>query len=125
MTRSLANLHESFINKAREPFVKGVLPVEPREAFLPIVPMNIWKKSQEQYIKKYEFREQKQRNEFIKQLLDYEDEVGHNAKMVINEDVVVVMLQTKDIDRVTELDKEYAKYADAVYKDVVHVPLGL
>ena len=39
--------------------------------------------------------------------------------MVINEGFVVLMLQTKDIEKVTELDKEYAKYADAVYKDVV------
>lgn len=125
MTRSLATLHESFINKAREPFVKGTLPVQTKEDFLPVIPVNTWKKSQEYYVKKFDFREQKHRNEFIKQLLEYEDEVGHNAKLVINEGLVVVMLQTKDIELVTELDKEYARYADSVYKDVVHIPLDL
>jgi len=122
MMRSLANIHEAFINKAREPMIKGTIPIEPKEAFLPVVPMNTWKKSAEFYVKKFEFRVQKHRNEFIKQLLEYEDEVGHNAKMVINEGLVVLMLQTKDIERVTELDKEYSKYADAVYKDVVLIP---
>ena len=102
--------------------IKGTLPIEPKESFLPVVPMNTWKKSDEYYVKKFEFRVQKHRNEFIKQLLEYEDDVGHNAKMVVNEGLVVLMLQTKDIDRVTELDKEYSKYADAVYKDVVLIP---
>ena len=120
--RSLADLHESFINKAREPFVKGVLPVKPKEGFLPVIAMNTWKKSEDYYVKKFEFRVQAHRNEFIKQLLEYEDEVGHNAKMVVNEGLVVLMLQTKDLERVTEIDKEYAKYADAVYKDVVLIP---
>lgn len=121
MIRKLADLHETFINKAREPMIKGALPVHAKEAFLPIVAVNSWKKSQEYYVKKFEFRIQKHRNDFIKNLLEYEDEVGHNAKMVINEGVVVLMLQTKDIERVTEIDKEYAKFADAVYKDVILV----
>lgn len=120
--RSLSDLHESFINKAREPFIKGVLPVKPKEGFLPVIAMNTWKKSEDYYVKKFEFRVQTHRNEFIKQLLEYEDEVGHNAKMVVNEGLVVLMLQTKDLERVTEIDKEYAKYADAVYKDVVLIP---
>lgn len=124
MTKSLRLLHETFINKARTPMIKGTLPIEPTEAFLPVIPMNSWKKSQEHYVKKFEFRIQEQRDAFIKQLLNYEADVGHHAKMVINKDLVVLMLQTKDIDRVTELDKEYAKHADSVYKDVVHVPFG-
>ena len=122
MTRTLVDLHESFINKSREPFIKGTLPIKAKEDFLPIVAMNVWKKSDSYYVKKFEFRTQSHRNEFVKQLFEYETDVGHNAKMVVNEGLVVLMLQTKDIERVTELDKEYAKYADAVYKDVVLIP---
>jgi len=124
MTKSLRLLHETFINKARTPMLKGSLPIEPSESFLPVIPMNTWKKSQEYYVKKFEFRIQEQRDMFIKQLLNYEADVGHHAKMVINKDLVVLMLQTNDVNRVTELDKEYAKHADAVYKDVVHIPFG-
>jgi len=120
--KTLTDLHESFINKAREPIVKGILPVQPKEGFLPVVAVNTWKKSEDYYVKKFEFRVQTHRNEFIKQLLEYEDEVNHNAKMVIDEGTVVLMLQTKDLKRITEIDKEYAKYADAAYKDVVLIP---
>lgn len=102
--------------------IKGTLPVDPVEAFLPVVPMNTWKKSQDSYVKKFEFRLQEQRDMFIKNLLNYEADVGHHAKMVINKDLVVLMLQTKDVNIVTELDKEYAKHADSVYKDVVQIP---
>ena len=123
MSKTLKLLHENFINKARSPFIKGVLPINPVEAFLPVVPMNTWKKSKESYVKKFEFRIQEQRDLFIKQLLNYEADVGHHAKLVINNDCVVIMLQTHDVKIVTELDKEYAKHADAVYKDVVHLPL--
>lgn len=121
MSRTLRNLHEAFINKAREPMIKGALPISPVEEFLPVVPMNTWKKTDEYYVKKFEFRLQVQRDMFIKVLLNYEADVGHHAKMVINEGLVVLMLQTKDVKNVTELDKEYAKHADAVYKDVVHI----
>ena len=120
--RTLAELNETFINKAREPFVKGILPVQPKEGFLPVIAMNTWKKSENYYIKKFEFRVQSHRNDFIKQLLEYEDEVGHNAKMIIDEGTALLMLQTKTLERVTEIDKEYSKYADAVYKDVVLIP---
>lgn len=120
--RTLAELNETFINKAREPFVKGNLPVQPKEGFLPVIAMNTWKKSENYYIKKFEFRVQSHRNDFIKQLLEYEDEVGHNAKMIIDEGTALLMLQTKTLERVTEIDKEYSKYADAVYKDVVLIP---
>ena len=41
---TLAELNETFINNAREPFVKGILPVQPKEGFLPVIAMNTWKK---------------------------------------------------------------------------------
>lgn len=122
MTKTLRLLHETFINKARTPMLKGSLPIEPSEAFLPVIPVNTWKKSAEHYVKKFEFRVQDQRDMFIKQLLNYEADVGHHAKMVVSKDIVVLMLQTNDVSRVTELDKEYATHADAVYKDVVQIP---
>jgi pterin-4a-carbinolamine dehydratase len=120
--KSIASLHENFISNARTPMIKGSLPIDPVKASLPVIPMNSWKKSQEHYVKKYDFRVVQHRNDFIKQLLNYEQDVGHHAKFIIEEDNVVLMLQTKNIKSVTELDKEYAKHADSVYKDVVLIP---
>jgi pterin-4a-carbinolamine dehydratase len=120
--KSIASLHENFISNARTPMIKGSLPIDPVKASLPVIPMNSWKKSQEYYVKKYDFRVVQHRNDFIKQLLNYEQDVGHHAKFIIEEDNVVLMLQTKNIKSVTELDKEYAKHADSVYKDVVLIP---
>ena len=53
MTKTLRLLHETFINKARTPMLKGSLPIEPSAAFLPVIPVNTWKKSAEHYVNKF------------------------------------------------------------------------
>jgi pterin-4a-carbinolamine dehydratase len=40
----------------------------------------------------------------------------------VSEGSVSIRLQTKDIAEVTELDREYAKWTDELYKDVVYSP---
>jgi pterin-4a-carbinolamine dehydratase len=40
--------------------------------------------------------------------------------MIIKEETIQVELLTKNVEQVTELDKEYAKYADDVFKDIVY-----
>lgn len=116
----LARLHEEFLDKARRPMTFGGLPVMPREADVPLIPVNKWTKTDGTLKKSYQFRLMDQRNSFVKQLLDHEIEVNHNASISIDEDIVVLKLQTKDIKQITELDKEYAKWADELYKDVVY-----
>ena len=44
----------------------------------------------------------------------------HFLTGMIEEENVTINLQTKDIGQVTELDKEYSKWADELYKDIVY-----
>lgn len=117
---SLRLLHEEFIEKARRPMNFGSLPVKPSAPDLPVIPVNRWTKSDGSLLKKYYFRLGRQRNSFITQVLDHEEEVGHHADMTITEDSVSLRLQTKNVEQVTELDKEFAKWADSTYKDVCY-----
>ena len=117
---SLRMLHEDFIEKARRPMTFGGLPVSPTTPQLPVIPVNKWTKSEGSLLKKYYFRLGEQRNSFVKQVLDHEDEVGHHADITITEDSVSLRLQTKNLEQVTELDKEFAKWADVTYKDVCY-----
>ncbi len=57
---------------------------------------------------------------FVMGLLGYEAQVEHNADIRISHDEVSLKLQTKDIGKATELDKEYARYADILFKDLVY-----
>jgi len=120
--KQLSRLHEEFIDKARRPMNFGALPVLPREKDVPIMAVNKWEKieSPRRLRKKFQFLNQDLRNDFVRSLLKYEDETMHNATITINENEVVLDVYTKDVDQITELDKEYAKHADTLYKDVVY-----
>lgn len=118
----LSKLHEEFIDMARRPMSFGSVPVLPREKDVPIIATNKWEivDSPRRLRKSFEFLGQPMRNDFVKGILSYEDDCGHNAIVTIDENKVTLDIRTKDIDQITELDKEYAKYVDLLYKDVVY-----
>lgn len=118
----LTLLHESFIEKANRPMTFGALPVRARVPEAPIVPMDRWREADGALYKTYRFREPEWRDQFIVALLNYERDVQHNAQIRIDEDEVSLRIQTKTAERVTELDKEYARFADCVFKDLSSRP---
>jgi len=118
--KQLSQLHESFIDAARRPMDFGRLPVKPQDADVPVIPSNKWSTADSCLTKTYEFRLPEQRNDFLKQVLDHEVEVGHNADLFVTEGSVEVKLQTKDIGHATELDREFAAWSDELYRDVVY-----
>ena len=124
--KKLNHLHEEFIEKARRPMTFGRLPIKPIEGDIAIVAVDKWTTtSNPRSLKKsFRFMSIERRNAFVKKLLQYEAETLHNATMTIDESSVTVVLFTKDINTITELDKEYAKYADLLYKDIVYNPVN-
>ncbi len=56
---------------------------------------------------------------FVSGLLQFEDAYGHNAKIIIESLNVRIEVYTHDVDDVTELDIEYAQYADGLWMDMV------
>jgi len=118
----VSSLHEVFIEKARRPMTFGRLPIKPVENDLAIIPVEKWVKvdSPPRLKKKFRFRSQKLRNEFVKEIFDIELEKNHNAAITIDEDFVVIELRTKDIDQITEIDKEFSKTIDVLFKDIVY-----
>ena len=118
----LKQLHREFIEKANRPMTFGALPVEPKEAEAPLFPVERWREVDHVLVKTYQFRRDGDRDRFLMGLLEYERQVQHNATLVVQADRVGLRLTTHDIDRVTELDKEYARFADVLFKDVVYDP---
>lgn len=116
----LSRLHEEFIDSARRPMDFGRLPVMPRGRDVPVIATDKWKKSDNSLIKTFKFISNELRNDFVRQLLIHEEKVGHNATFTIQSEIVTLTLQTRDVEQITELDKEYAKTADELYKDVVY-----
>ena len=118
----LKQLHEEFISNANRPMSFDKLPIAPVPASVPIVAVEKWmvQPGTKQLTKNYRFRMTPQRNDFVQGLLDYESNVQHHAVIVVEEESVKVSLITKDIDQVTSIDKEYAKFCDVLYRDIVY-----
>jgi pterin-4a-carbinolamine dehydratase len=119
---NLKKLHESYIELSKRPMSLGRLPISPQNPELPVIPMDKWviKGNPKKLIKTFRFRRPNDRNEMIKALLDYETETQHKADIIIKDEMLQIQLYTKNVEVVTEIDKEYAKYADQIFKDIVY-----
>lgn len=122
--KTLADIRESFIEKPQRSISLGRLPVSPLKQEAPIVPMDRWelKGDPQALVRKYSFRRIGDRARFINEIMAYEDDTNHNATIVIDHENVYIRLITKNIEQVTELDKEYAQYADSLFRDIVYSP---
>ena len=116
----LAELHKEFIERSRRPLLYNDLPIVVKNQDKPVIAIEKWSTKDGKLSKKFMFESYDDRNEFIKSILEYESEVGHHCEMKISENDVTISLLTKDVNKVTELDKEFAKYADTVRKDLVY-----
>lgn len=116
----LQKLHEVFIEKAHRPMSFGSLPVRVREAEVPVIAIDRWKEAAGALYKTYRFRRLVDRNDFVIQLLAYEASTSHNAQIRIEGESIDLKVQTKSINKVSELDKEYAHYADVLFRELVY-----
>jgi pterin-4a-carbinolamine dehydratase len=102
----------------------GRLPVEPSATEVPLVAVERWVVSPETKMltKTFKFHDVWMRNEFLTKILTYEAGEQHNAVMTVTEDEVKLELVTKNTERITERDKEYARFADDTFKDLFLQP---
>lgn len=118
---SLKSLHREFIEKAnRQMTLGGKLPINAKEPVHVIIATERWGMLDDKLVKTYNFLNQDDKVDFIVALMKYESSVGHHAALVMNRDKIVIQLQTKDLGKVTEIDKEYAKFADSLFKDILY-----
>ena len=87
----------------------------------PLIAMDRWVPIDRKFIKKrFAFREHDLRDRFLIDLLAYEKEHGHRARIAFDDLFVDIEVGTKDVERVTELDKEYANYCDQAYREICY-----
>ena len=58
---------------------------------------------------------------FTSELLEHAQQKSHHPELLIKEDFVSVILYTKDLSEVTELDIEFAKFADALFSEINYI----
>ena len=91
------------------------------ESFVPIVPrkQSEWtvKEDPNRLHRVYKFKSVSHQQNFVADLIDYEDEFKHNAQILIKGQTIEISVYTHYLNDVTEMDREYAKVADEIYKD--------
>lgn len=96
------------------------LPPRLNEDFnLPVTPIKSgWERLQspERIRRIFTFIDRNALHDFVSMLLQYEDQVMHHGRHTIDHDQVSVEVYTKDIDRVTKSDLDYARNVDELYK---------
>lgn len=70
--------------------------------------------------KQFEFRDFELRDVFLLDLLEYEREHGHRARLEVDGTSVFVQVGSGDEEFISDLDKEYAAAADLTFKDICY-----
>ena len=75
--------------------------------------------SPERFSRKFRFESKSRVLDFVKEILTYENSVGHDGVHKIDGLEVTVEVYTHDVNRITNIDQEYTQSVDAIYKDVL------
>ncbi len=70
--------------------------------------------------KTFEFKSHHEYKSFLDELMDYEEETGHYAKVVCEFPKIHVEVYTHDVNGITELDLEYTAEMDEIRRDVAY-----
>lgn len=63
----------------------------------------------------YDFLEMKN---FLNELMEYQEDIQHHAKIIVDHRTVTIEVNTKDLEEITEIDKEYSEFVDMIFRDV-------
>jgi len=121
MIHKLSDLHKEFIGTANKTMSFGSLPITSKEREKIIIPIERWQLTNKGLTKSFIFNKLQDKTKFVLDLLLYEEDKQHNAEFFITENKVIINLITKTINKVTKLDKEYANYADSLFKEIVYI----
>ena len=103
-----------------EPGVRRLMINEGLPKEVPIVAKKVvWKITQDgnALMRTYDFKSSEHLRLFIDQLLAMQERVDHHAQVLIEKSKVKVRVSTASLNRVTEMDTEYAAEADHIYEE--------
>lgn len=88
----------------------------------PLKPSNRWEPIKKNMLsKRFEFRDFEQRDMFIFDVLEFEKDKPRRGRMIIDNLIVTLEVGKEDLDEISDLDKEYARETDIIYREVCYV----
>jgi pterin-4a-carbinolamine dehydratase len=113
---SISGLMKEYFSGGRPSLLREGLPRE-----LPISPKKAeWRMTSgsDALIRTFEFKSEKKLRLFVNEILRSQQESGHHAQILIEEKTVKIRVTTHALNRVTELDTEYAARTDQIFEEV-------
>jgi|TARA_R110001592_G_scaffold361584_3_gene672620 4a-hydroxytetrahydrobiopterin dehydratase len=68
-------------------------------------------------IKKFKFKKRKNLYNFLEDVLELEDEKQHHSEITVRYKTVTIKVWTHDLNDITEVDIEFARTVNEIYKD--------
>lgn len=112
---SVAGLMKEYFRPESQRVLLEALPKE-----VPIEPKKSeWKVTSdgESLLRSFEFKKDSDLRNFVNDLLQMQEEMEHHGQILIDQKTVKVKIKTKTLNRITELDVEYASQLDKIYND--------
>tara|TARA_Y100000034_G_C6693403_1_gene305418 strand:- start:173 stop:535 length:363 start_codon:yes stop_codon:yes gene_type:complete len=88
---------------------------------LPIEPTKeTWtrKEDPESIRKLFKFSSTESLINFLEDVIQMQEEVGHHGKLLVEKGMVLAQVSTESLQRITDLDVEWAAKVDEIYEDV-------
>ena len=116
MMKSVSGLMSDYFSERSAPaaglMTEAVVPIEVRKSEWKIL------RDPERMIRVYSFEKKPQALQFfVDELLQFQEKIGHHSKLTIDSGKVTVEVYTHGVQAITNLDKELAKEADAIFLD--------
>ena len=93
-----------------------------REGSMPIEPSRVeWEIHQkpERFVRKFEFQDRRRLIDFLNDIFELEDEMKHHADIRVTHKSADVRINTHTLEKITELDVEFTRAVDKIYRDVL------
>lgn len=68
-------------------------------------------------IRSYDFKDSSHLRMFVDQILAMQERIEHHAQILIESKIVKIRVGTHSLNRITELDTEYAAEADHIFEE--------
>jgi len=98
-------------------FSRGLL----TEQHMPVVPAKVkWEvvDGPERFVRRFEFADRRRLIDFVNDVLIFEDELKHHGELKVGAEAVDISVYTHTVEAITELDQEYVRAVDEIYRDV-------
>ena len=106
-------MHDYFLGDTKKSLNESCGPVVPSRATWEVF------QSPERLSRVYVLDSKSRLADFVSEVLSFEDRVNHSGTIKISGNEVTIEVYTHDINRITNLDREYAENVDAIYYDVL------